>query len=107
MSTNEVIDRLAKSLTPVRPLPPIGRRFAGWAAWALLVVGLEIALLGLPWRRSPDWARPSFWVSAGLALGASLFAAWAALRLSVPGEEKPVLHRRGPVADFGPVWVFI
>jgi hypothetical protein len=98
MSTNEVIDRLAKSLTPVRPLPPIGRRFAGWAAWALLVVGLEITLLGLPWRRSPDWARPSFWVSAGLALGASLFAAWAALRLSVPGEEKPVLHRRGPVA---------
>lgn len=100
MSTNEVIDRLAKSLTPVRPLAPIGRRFAGWAAWALLVAGLEIALLGFPRRPSPDWFRLSFWLSTGLALGVSLFAAWAALRLSVPGEEKPALHRRGPAAIF-------
>lgn len=98
MSTNEVIDRLAKSLTPVRPLAPIGRRFAGWAAWALLVAGLEIALLGFPRRFSPDGFRPAFWLSTGLVLGVSLFAAWAALRLSVPGEERPALHRRGPMA---------
>lgn len=98
MSTNEVIERLARSLAPVRPLPSIGRRFAGWAAWALCVGGAEILWLGLPQRPGLDGFRFSFWLQTVLTLGISLFAAWAALRLSVPGDEKPTLHRRGPMA---------
>lgn len=84
MKTSDLIDALADSATPVRPLRPPLRRAAQW----LLLAGGVLALLAIAHGVRPDLAarlqQGGFVVSITAALVTGILAAIAAFKLGQP-----------------------
>ncbi len=85
MKTDDLIDELGRGLTPVRRLPPPGRRAAQWLAYAGLYVA---AVVTLAWIRrgqlGADAAAPFALQQVALA-AMGVLAALAAFSSVVPG----------------------
>lgn len=98
MRTDELVQRLAADLKPVRRLRGVGWRTLLWAVFALSCVAIGVWALGaradLPWK-----VRDPFYLLKN-ALLLSIFAASArsAFLLSVPGAERSVAARALPMA---------
>ena len=86
MNTDNLIARLGREVTLVRPLPAPGVRTASWAAWAGLYLGL-MAVMKIV-TMSPDGVvlTPLYGLQQAAALAMGITAARAALRSVVPGE---------------------
>lgn len=85
---DDLIDALARSVAPVRRLPPLRRQIAGVAALAALVALAVVVGLGL---RAPGLAglaldTPQLWMALGLA-ATGLSGVTAALAFARPGRE--------------------
>lgn len=89
--TNDLIQHLAATASPVRPLSRPWRRAAGWLACALPYV----ALVTLLWSVRPDWSAtlfdPRFVAEAATALLMAAAAAAAAFATVVPGYNRKAL----------------
>jgi len=83
----ELIDRLVRDVTPVRPLAPPAVRVARWALVSTVCVGAGVALAHVRHDIGASMWTTSFLVQAGLLLTASLFGATAALVVGVPGAQ--------------------
>ena len=94
MRTEDLIADLAGRVTPVRPLPPPGRRAAAWLVIAIVVAAAGVAYFG---ARRDLWTRLTqldyLW-TAVLAVATSALAVVATLVLSVPGAEQTTRVRR-------------
>jgi hypothetical protein len=91
MNTNELIQRLSRDLTPVKPLWRPGRRAAAWLIAAAVYVAVLTVLLaksGAP----IDFTSPRVWIPHLAAIVACLLASWAAFASVIPG------HSRRPAA---------
>jgi hypothetical protein len=88
ITTPDLIDSLARGLTPVRRLRPPLIRAAGW----LLLVAVVLALLTISQGLRPDLSQrllqPRFIVSLGSALLTGVCAALAAFLLSLPDRSR-------------------
>jgi len=96
-----MIDDLVKDLRPVRPVWPIGVRMAAWVGVAVAAaMGL---LMAVSVRRDLDLVLRSgrLLIDAGTVMLMALTAAWGALRLSIPGEEKAWAHKYLPFGILG------
>jgi hypothetical protein len=83
MNTNELIERLARDLQPVTPLPQPGRRAALWLLCAVAYAGL----IGFAMRRGgvhPYDVRT--WLPQLAAIAASFVAVRAAFAAVIPGR---------------------
>lgn len=83
--THDLIDKLARDLKPVRPLPSAAVRAAILAAWSL-AIGIAVLFLVHPPRADLVGAvHQRVYLVQGLAmLAAGVLSAFAAFRLSVP-----------------------
>src|SRR6478752_7290591 len=84
---HELIDRLVRDATPVRPLASPVVRLARWTLAASLCLASGVAWVHLRHDIGETLWTASFLVQAGLLIGAALLAAAAALVVSVPGAE--------------------
>jgi hypothetical protein len=88
MTTEDFVNRLALTVTPVRPLRRPWTRAAFWT----LGTGLYLGVLTLVMASSDDFAantiRPLFVAQQLLAIATSVIAAGAALGSVVPGHSK-------------------
>jgi hypothetical protein len=84
MNTNDLMEDLARGLTPVAPLRRPGRRALTWFVGALLYVGVLVAMMS---AAGPDaaGAGTGFWVSQLAAVVLALTASRAAFASVVPG----------------------
>lgn len=101
-----MINDLVKDLRPVRTIWPFGARLAAWlSVAAAATVGL---LLAVSARRDLDLMLRSsrLVIDAGTVAVMAVTAAWGALRLSVPGEERAWFHKYLPVAILGFWFIF-
>jgi hypothetical protein len=86
MNTNELIERLAKGLTPVEPLWRPGRRTLVWAVAAAAYVAVLAAVVSRGAAANPA-AGAWFWWPQIAALVAAVVAARAAFASIVPGAR--------------------
>ena len=95
---HELIDRLVRDATPVRPLATPAVRLARWVLAAALCLAAGVALVDL----RPDLAQTmwttSFLVQASLLVVTAVLAAAAALIGGVPGAEPTAATRWLPLA---------
>jgi hypothetical protein len=84
MNTNELIDDLARRLTPAAPLWPPNRRAAAWSLGAVLYLGVVVTAMALFTSRAGG-AGAGFWASQIAAVVVGLLATRAAFVSVVPG----------------------
>jgi hypothetical protein len=87
MNTNELIDNLARDLSPAPALPPPERRAAAWTGGALLfvaalVVGMRMAQ---PEAAADGWLG---WLPQLFAVATGVLASAAAFASTVPGASR-------------------
>ncbi len=90
MKTDELIDRLGRDVTIVRPLPAPGIRTALWTVWAvayLVVVAVMMFAVMSSARVTPT---PLYLLQQSAALVTGIMAARAALASVVPGANHRV-----------------
>jgi hypothetical protein len=85
--TEQLIVDLAAALTPARRLPGAWARTAGWFALAASVAAAGIWAVGARSDLRTALATPAMQWSLVIPLAAAAIAAFAALRLSVPGAD--------------------
>lgn len=97
MNINNVISELVKDLEPVRRLRPFSIRLATWTAAAFAGVGG--LLLAINVRRNAEvvFSSGRFLTDVICVVLIAATASCGALKLSVPGEEKSVLHKYLPL----------
>jgi len=88
MNTDDLIDRLATDLRPVKPWRP-GPKAAGWLTGAVLYVA--VLALVMPGRGGTGGAGLSFWLPQLAALATGVLAGVAAFASAVPAYPKHVL----------------
>ena len=93
-----MIGDLVNDLRPVKPVRPTSVRMAAWAGAA--AAGLAIFLTVISARRNLDALLQSgrLLTDFSTVLLIAVSASWGALRTSVPGEERPWLHKFLPIA---------
>jgi hypothetical protein len=84
MNTNDLIEDLARGLTPVAPLWRPGRRAAVWSICAVFYVGILVVAMSAV-GPDADGAGAGFWVSQIAAAARGLAASRAAFASVVPG----------------------
>jgi hypothetical protein len=94
MNTNELIDNLARDLSPAPALPPPGRRAAAWTGGALLfvaalVVGMRMAQ---PEAAADGWLG---WLPQLFAVATGVLASAAAFASTVPGASRRLVAVAG------------
>ena len=87
MESEQLIDRLATGLRPVRRLPPPGLQALLWCALAVLVIGLATALHGLRHDLAERMALPQEQVQFLASIATGLAAALAAAMLARPDRS--------------------
>jgi hypothetical protein len=102
VDTDLLIDRLAASATPVRPLAPAWRRAAGWLALGLPPLVAIVAVHGPVGGMDALFADTRLMVEQGAALATAITAAAAAFASTVPGTDRRWLFL--PLAPFG-IWL--
>ena len=103
MRTEDLIVRLAGSVTPVRPLPPPMRRFWRWTLVTLAATAAGVAVFGARPDAARVLSRPAFLAPLALTLLTAWLSARAAFVLSVPGGERSAADRWTPMAA-GAAW---
>jgi len=94
MKTEDLIADLARRVTPVRPLPPPGRRAIEWLVMASAFAAAGVAYFGARSDVMVRLTQLDYLWTAILALTASTLAVVATLVLAIPGAERtPVLRR--------------
>jgi hypothetical protein len=101
MNTNDLMEGLARGLTPVAPLWSPARRAVAWSVCALFYVGILVAMMSAV-GPDADRAGAGFWASQLAAVVLGLAASWAALGSVVPGLPK---HSRVWAALAAFVWL--
>ena len=104
MRTDELIVQLARAAGPVRRLPPLSLRLAGWTAAVLPLTALCVLVIGPRVDVSAAISQPTFVAIAVATLCTALLSAGGAFVLSVPGAERSPLQRAVPLVAGG-VWV--
>jgi hypothetical protein len=84
VESEQLIDRLATGLQPVRRLPPPGLQALLWCALAVLVIGLAVAVHGLRHDLAQRMALPQEAVQFLASFATGLAAALAAAMLARP-----------------------
>jgi len=97
VKTDELIVQLARSATPVTPLPRPSIRLATWTALAMAVAGLCVFLIGPRADVASAFQRDTFLISLAALLVTSVAGAATAFISSVPGAERSRLQRAVPV----------
>ena len=87
MHSEQLIDRLAAELRPVRPMPSPWWQAAGWLALALGVVGLAVALFGPRADLGARLAEPHEAAQFLASLAVGLLGALAAAMLARPDRS--------------------
>lgn len=90
METDKTIDSLVKGLTPVQRVKPFGWRLAAWIAACVTVVGLIVFMIGLPRDLGAVMRSARLALDAAIVAVLAVVASSAALRFSVPGEERKI-----------------
>src|SRR5438270_25503 len=98
METNNMIGELVNDLRPVKTVRPAVVRMAAWTG--LAVAGLAVFLTVVSARRDLGTLAHSgrLVTDFSTVVLIAVTASWGALRMSVPGEERPWLHKFLPVA---------
>lgn len=99
MKTEELVNRLARDLAPVKPLPPPARRAAAWLGGAALYIGVFLFLTRMGGGPLTD---PKALLPQLAALATCVFAAGAAFASVVPGHSRGALL--APVIA-GVIWI--
>jgi hypothetical protein len=94
---HELIDRLVRDATPVRPLALPSVRLRRWAIVTAICLATSVAVVGVRHELDASMRTLSFVVQAGLLLGTALVSAAAALVCGVPGAHAPRVLRFLPV----------
>ena len=84
MESEQLIDRLATGLRPVRRMPPPGLQALLWCALAVLVIGLAVAMDGLRHDLAERMALPQEVAQFLASIATGLAAALAAAMLARP-----------------------
>jgi hypothetical protein len=87
VESEQLIDRLATGLQPVRRLPPPGLQALLWCALAVLVIGLAVAVHGLRHDLAQRMALPQEAVQFLASIATGLAAALAAAMLARPDRS--------------------
>lgn len=85
MSTDDLIEQMARELTPVASLPAPGKRTLAWTLGAAVCLGLLVA--GVAAVGGVGWSSvgASFWLSQAAAIATGVLASVAAFASVVPG----------------------
>jgi hypothetical protein len=105
-NTQELIDKLSKDLSPVRPLQHPAVRTATWVAVLLPYVGLVIIVMGFLLKRPTAPLDRQFVVEQLFALATGITAAMSAFISVIPGRSRsyllwPVLPLAGWLGALG------
>ncbi|TDH62751.1 DUF1109 domain-containing protein [Dankookia rubra] len=87
MESEQLIDRLATGLRPVRRLPPPGLQALLWCALAVLVIGFAVAVQGLRHDLAQRMALPQELAQFLASIATGLAAALAAAMLARPDRS--------------------
>jgi hypothetical protein len=87
VESEQLIDRLAAGLRPVRRLPPPGLQALLWCALAVLVIGLAVAVEGLRHDLAQRMALPQELAQFLASIATGLAAALAAAMLARPDRS--------------------
>jgi hypothetical protein len=97
VSTEDLIQRLASDLQPVRRLQSVAIRVAGWFVVALASLGLVMVVMGVRRELGDAVDRTDFAIEAALLIVTAVSAAVGALLVSIPSAERARLVRVRPL----------
>lgn len=101
MNTDQLIDRLAADLKPVRRLMNPTERAALWTALALVAVAIGVVYFGVRHDIATAWTNPGLLARLVLLAATMWLSIVAAFRLSVPGGETRAFARWWPLVCLG------
>ena len=101
MNTDQLIDRLAADVTPVRRLLKPTERAALWTALALVSVALGVVYFGVRGDYQTAWTNPGLIARLVLLAATMWLSVVASFRLSVPGGETRAFARWWPLILLG------
>src|ERR1700687_4382397 len=90
MKTDELIDRLGRDGTGVRPLPAPGIRTAVWMVWAVSYLVVVAVMMFAVMSSAGVTPTPLYLVQQGAALVTGIMAARAAFASVIPGANNRV-----------------
>src|ERR1700732_2902450 len=90
MKTDELIERLGRNVTVMRPLPPPGIRTAAWMVWAVSYLVVVAVMIFVVMPSAGVMPTPLYLVQQSAALVTGIMAARAALTSVIPGANNRV-----------------
>jgi len=90
MKTDDLIDRLGRDVTVVRPLPTPGVRTAVWMVWAVIYLVVVAVMMFVRMSSARVTLTPLYLVQQSAALVTGIMAARAALASVIPGVSNRV-----------------
>lgn len=106
METNNVIDDLVKDLRPVKPIPPLTTRMGLWMTAGAIATSVLVFFVAAHRDLELGLRSSRLVLDVGAVLLLAITAGWAALRLSVPGEENVWTHEYLPMGLLS-IWVLL
>ena len=97
MSSDNIIESLARDLQPVQRLRGVERRALLWGGFALFCVSIGTYVLGARPDLSQKISDPAFLCESALLVLIFVFSARSAFHLSVPGAERSASARMLPL----------
>jgi hypothetical protein len=97
VQTEDLIQQLTAEAKPVRPLPSLVARLAGWLVLAAASLAIVMLLMGVRRELGDAADRADFAVEAALLILTALSAAVGTLVVSIPGAERTAVVRWLPV----------
>jgi len=88
MKTDELIDRLGRDASVVKPLPAPAKRTAVWLVWALTYLVVVAVMMFATMSSSGVVATPLYLLQQGAALVIGISAARAAFASVIPGANR-------------------
>jgi hypothetical protein len=101
VNTDQLIERLAADVKPVRRLMDPTERAALWTALALVAIALGAAWFGVRDDIATAWLEPGVLIRIALLASTMWLSIVTAFRLSVPGGETRAFARWWPLALLG------
>jgi hypothetical protein len=101
VNTDQLIERLAADVTPVRRLLDPAERAALWTALALVFVTIGVVYFGVRHDIATAWTNPGLLARLALLAATMWLSVVTAFRLSVPGGERRAFARWWPLVLLG------
>jgi hypothetical protein len=101
VNTDQLIERLASEVKPVRRLLDPTDRAALWTALALVAIAFGVSYFGVRADLATAWRQPGVFSRVALLAATMWLSIVTAFRLSVPGGETRALARWWPIAVLG------